>query len=309
MAMNKLPFYNYPGFFPQIPQIPPISPQFLNYQNSLNFMPNFSNFNDKTMKELIEKNISMKEFSKNNEEIAVNCEQFEIKPKFENSLEFEQFRNREKLSKTIDKSQEKCDKSIKKHDKSNKLNEQSCEKCRKIEKPSQKLDKCLNIAEIPLNQPNIPNFFEKNINKQSNSFEKCPNSSNSFEKSLNIANSFENDSKHSNIANSVENCEKSCEKPLIYEKNEGIYDILKYFIQNIGRVRSNRLNFEREKYVNNNDLLLGNKLKTLNSITKSAKSKKEFDKIFNDFYMNERKTPEKTDEKKEDFSKEKLIFT
>ena len=126
------------------------------------------------------------------------------------------------------------------------------------------------------------------------------------------------------------------------EKNEGIQRILKYFIQNIGRVRSNRINAEREKYTKNTELLLifdllmkkyimsnktkeekikyilrkgfkylGNKLKKEHYITRQIKSKKEFDKIFNDFYMSSKKSlnENENDEKNEENKNYKLIFT
>lgn len=134
------------------------------------------------------------------------------------------------------------------------------------------------------------------------------------------------------------------EKPSFIEKNEGIHKILKYFVQNIGRVRSNRINGEREKFLNNPELrqifdllmkkyimsnktkeekikyilrkafkYLGNKLRKEHYLTKQVKSKKEFDQIFNDFYMSEKKSLLETikeDEVKISESKNfKLIFT
>jgi len=124
------------------------------------------------------------------------------------------------------------------------------------------------------------------------------------------------------------------------EKTEGIQMILKYFIQNIGRVRSNRINVEREKFAKNAELLqifdllmkkyimsnktkeekikyilrksfkyLGNKLKKEQFIAKNLKSKKEFDRIFNDFYMSSKQSLEEKEAKVEGKQKFKLVFT
>lgn len=120
-------------------------------------------------------------------------------------------------------------------------------------------------------------------------------------------------------------------------KNEGIHRILKYFIENIGRTRSDHLNEERDKYLQEDPQLLhlfdlvmkkflmsnktkeekikyilrkafkylGKKLKTQLFFTKSNLNKKEFDQIFNDFYMSGKKMPTEGETK----NHYKLIFT
>ena len=127
------------------------------------------------------------------------------------------------------------------------------------------------------------------------------------------------------------------------EKNEGIQMILRYFIQNIGRVRSNRINLEREKFNSNPELTqifdllmkkyimsnktkeekikyilrksfkyLGSKLKREQLFAKNLRSKKEFDRIFNDFYMSDRQglaADDQPEPKADEKPKCKLIFT
>ena len=127
------------------------------------------------------------------------------------------------------------------------------------------------------------------------------------------------------------------------EKNEGIQMILRYFIQNIGRVRSNRINLEREKFNSNPELTqifdllmkkyimsnktkeekikyilrksfkyLGSKLKREQLFAKNLRSKKEFDRIFNDFYMSDCQgltTEDQSEPKADEKPKCKLIFT
>lgn len=127
------------------------------------------------------------------------------------------------------------------------------------------------------------------------------------------------------------------------EKNEGIQMILRYFIQNIGRVRSNRINLEREKFNSNPELTqifdllmkkyimsnktkeekikyilrksfkyLGSKLKREQLFAKNLRSKKEFDRIFNDFYMSDRQclaSEDQSEPKADEKPKCKLIFT
>lgn len=138
------------------------------------------------------------------------------------------------------------------------------------------------------------------------------------------------------------------------DKKESIRKILKYFMVNIGKIRSNRINAEREKYVKSPCLLqifdllmkkyimsnktkeekikyilrkafkyLGTKLKRdLNE--NQIKSKKEFDQIFNEYYMSEKtsllqKNNENSNENQENITenksnskaapKHKLIFS
>lgn len=155
----------------------------------------------------------------------------------------------------------------------------------------------------------------------------------------------------------ISNSSKKEENPIDLnhiEKNEAIRSILTYFIQNIGRVRTSKINLEREKYINPNnnfhdlglifDLLmkkyimsnktkeekikyvlrkafkfLGDKLKKEHEIAKNIKSKKEFDQIFNDYYMSSKKSlqnlkyfqipPLENELKLLENSKFKLVFT
>ena len=338
MAMNKPLFPTFPPFLPQLPQIPqiPLIPQQFFLHANMPFMPNFANIlDDKIKKETIE-NPGLK-CCENPAEVA-KIRKFENSEEFE---KFEKFRKNEKTPKKIEKTREKQDKSSQKLDKSSNFIEKSCEKCRKSEKASEKLEKTSqNLSKSYENSESHENFSKRcercEICEKSEKSKKIMFSS---ENSENLSKSFENSSIPSKTC---ENCDKASEKPLIYEKNEGILLILRYFIQNIGRVRSNRLNVEREKYMNNSDLLLifdllmkkyimsnktkeekikyilrkafkflGNKLKNTNSLAKNVKSKKEFDKIFNDFYMKEKtkRLENENLEKKEDFLKEKLIFT
>ena len=120
-----------------------------------------------------------------------------------------------------------------------------------------------------------------------------------------------------------------------------IQNILAFLIKNVGRVRGTKLKIEGEKFHENIESIkeiyeglmnkfmisnktkeekikyilrksfkyLGNKLKKEQFIAKNLKSKKEFDRIFNDFYMSSKQSLEEKEAKVEGKQKFKLVFT
>lgn len=148
------------------------------------------------------------------------------------------------------------------------------------------------------------------------------------------------DEKPSYLEPNVEIKEVDNEDEISEYKKQGIKQILKYFIENIGRSRTEKLMEERERYINNQSLLhffdlvmkkfimsnktkeekikyvlrkafkyLGEKLKNEMMITKSAKTKKEFDRIFNDYYMSGKKKVDQEAPRYQNAAPYKLIFT